>query len=266
MVEDTKMTDSSKEDADKTTTTTSKTEEETPPKEPPLPPLQAAARRLDKSLSPESVQHYSNPTKVVRRWLGTSSGAAGAATLQEVSEAAAVLLDPAGPCAAGRTLLVTPEAEAAAASSSSSTSMEVEGEENKEEKGAPSPGYLSLSSAREVEAWLLSLSVRLLWKEQHYSDAYDRVQRSIHIVLDQHLAENGTTKSSLFPLLARLYRYRALVAEASGLKDHHPEITASLRKDMSLAHNLACLRRDVDSQATLLNLMLHDLLEHAQSK
>jgi hypothetical protein len=259
MVKDTKMKDS-KEETPKKEDEEKKADEDDQPKAPPIPPLQAAGRRLEKSLT--DVQHYSNPTKVVRRWLGTSSGAAGAATLEDVSLAAAVLLDPEGPSAAGRTLLVSPEAAAAAAAVSSPSSMDVEGEEKPKEQ--ENEGYLSTASSREVEAWLLSLSVRLLWKDQKYADALDQVQRSIHIVLDQHLADSSSSKnkSSLYPLLARLYRYRALVAE--GLKN--PEVTASLRKDMSLAHNMACLRRDVDSQATLLNLMLHDLLEHSQSK
>ena len=59
-----------------------------------------------------------------------------------------------------------------------------------------------------------------------------------------------------------MYRYRSLVAEA--LKD--AEIDASLRQDMVKAHNTACLRRDVDCQATLLNLMLRDLLNNSQSR
>jgi hypothetical protein len=62
--------------------------------------------------------------------------------------------------------------------------------------------------------------------------------------------------------LARMYRYRSLVAEA--INDQ--ETTASLRQDMVKAHNLASLRRDVDCQATLLNLLLRDLLLHSQSK
>jgi hypothetical protein len=33
---------------------------------------------------------------------------------------------------------------------------------------------------------------------------------------------------------------------------------------MVRAHGMACLRRDVDTQATLLNLMLHDLLHASQ--
>ena len=54
----------------------------------------------------------------------------------------------------------------------------------------------------------------------------------------------------------------ALVAEEIA----NPELDANLRQDMVKAHNMACLRRDVDSQATLLNLMLHDLLKNSQSK
>jgi hypothetical protein len=60
--------------------------------------------------------------------------------------------------------------------------------------------------------------------------------------------------------LARMYRYRSLVAEA--INDQET-ITASLRQDMVKAHNLASLCRDVDCQATLLSLLLRDLLLHS---
>jgi hypothetical protein len=45
-----------------------------------------------------------------------------------------------------------------------------------------------------------------------------------------------------------------------------PTFTVTLRQEMAKAHNMACLRRDVDSQATLLNLMLRDLLLHSQGE
>ena len=96
MVEDTKMTDKAQEEP--------KEEEKKvdTPKAPPLPPLQAAARRLEKSLGAGAgtedkdrfLHAYINPTKVVRRWLGTSSGASGEATLEGISQAAEALLDP----------------------------------------------------------------------------------------------------------------------------------------------------------------------------
>eukprot|EP00957_Ditylum_brightwellii_P060166 4569861-Ditylum_brightwellii.AAC.1 len=77
----------------------------------PTPPLEAAARRLERLLggttaSPVSksdstviLSQHTNPSKIVKRWLGTSSGTAAKATLVDVSSAASVLLDPLGPCA-----------------------------------------------------------------------------------------------------------------------------------------------------------------------
>jgi hypothetical protein len=226
---------------------------------PPMSPLKAAARRLERSLGgglreKESALHtYANPTKVVRRWLGTASGVASDASFADIAAAANSLLDPAGICAAGRELLVA----------GNDATMQVD----KDEEESPN-SYLTDASAREVEGWLLTLSIRLLFKARKFAGALDLVEKSIKIVLG-HL-EVASTKlsslsrastSSLFPLLARMYRYRSLVAEEIG----DVATTIALRQDMSIAHNLACLRRDVDSQATLLNLMLRDLLSHSQS-
>ena len=253
MTEDAKMVDD---------TSPAKTEQEKKPAEDaetaPIPPLEAAARRLERLLGgglsdkDRHLHTYTNPAKVVRRWLGTASGAAGNATPDDISNAAAALLDPAGPCAVGRRLLIL----------DNDGIMEVDAASEK-------LGFLSMASSREVESWLISLSVRLLWKEKKYTDAFDLVQRGITILVG-HLevastkltSLSGVSVSSLFPPLARMYRYRSLVAEA--LKD--AEIDASLRQDMVKAHNTACLRRDVDCQATLLNLMLRDLLNNSQSR
>ncbi len=221
------------------------------------PPLEAAARRLERLLGgglseKDRLLHaYSNPTKVVRRWLGTSSGAAAQATSDDVVQAATRLLDPQGPCAAGRQLLVAQVAV-----------MDMEVENEKSGDTTKDIKYLSSSiSSREVESWLLSLQVRLLWKDKKYTEALDLAQKGITILL-QHLdsfttTRTGVSASSLFPLLARLYRYRSLVAESL-------RSIPGLRQDMVNAHNMACLRRDVDSQATLLNLMLRDLLNGSQ--
>jgi hypothetical protein len=59
-----------------------------------------------------------------------------------------------------------------------------------------------------------------------------------------------------------MYRLRSLAAESQG----DATIAANLRVDMAKAHNMATLRRDVDSQATLLNCMLRDLLRNKQGK
>lgn len=210
----------------------------------PQPPLESAARRLDRLLGGVDKDRlsYSNPAKVVRRWLGTSSGATGKATRGDISLAAASLLDPNGLSAGGRSLLMTDAMD----------------EDKTEEKK-----YLSSSAAREVEAWLLSNTVRLYWTEKKYQEAYDLCLKSITIVMahiDAATARLSSGLSSLFPLLARLYRYRSLLVESD------PTMKVDLRQDMVQAHGNACMRRDVDTQTTLLNLMLHDLLNASQGK
>jgi len=78
----------------------------------PLPPLEAASRRLERLLggglsdADRKVYTFSNPVKVVRRWLGTASGASGKATTEDIVKAAAVLLDPSSESAKGREILV----------------------------------------------------------------------------------------------------------------------------------------------------------------
>mmetsp|Transcript_30508 Transcript_30508/g.46209 ORF Transcript_30508/g.46209 Transcript_30508/m.46209 type:complete len:516 (-) Transcript_30508:1623-3170(-) len=214
------------------------------------PPLEAAARRLDRLLGGDrkTLHSYTNPAKVIRRWLGTASGAAGDATLDTIASAAATLLDPAGACAEGKALLT--------AGNTVSKPMDVEETES---------NYLSQTSEREVEIWLLSLVVRVYWKGKKLAEAFTLAQKTIEIV-SKHIDDASAnvanaskpTTSSLFPLLARMYRYRSLVCESK------PELVLNLHTDMIKAHGLASLRRDVDSQATLLNLMLHDLLNASQ--
>ena len=266
MVKDTKMED----------TSTSTKKEEDPKKEkedtaPVIPPLEAAGRRLERLLGGGSTNKdrqlytYGNPVKVTRRWLGTASGTAGEATSSGVVAAATSLLDPEQEDNRTRSLLLAIEVGNANTNAPETTSsMELEGEEQPKDAKVE---YLSSASRREVESWLLSLQVRILWKAKKYSQAMGLVEKGIAILLEQVTiaakkltSSAGGSVSSLFPLLARLYRYRSLIADS--MKD--PAVTAALRNVMAKAHNMACLRRDVDSQGTLLNLMLRDLLEHSQ--
>lgn len=222
---------------------------------PPTPPLEAAARRLERLLGggvadkDRLVHTYSNPAKIVKRWLGTSSGAAGNATMGDISAAASTLLDPSGRCAVGREFILKATGE----------SMDTEPSQE--------PKYLTSASDREIETWLLSLAVRLLWKDQKYAEGFALSQKGISLLMG-HLegarvvTGMGASISSLFPLLARIYRYRSLNADSLVTSD--PALAADLRQDMVRAHGMACLRRDVDTQATLLNLMLHDLLNASQ--
>ena len=284
MVKDTKMEDTSSSTMTKEDTKT--TEKKTDTTTPPAPPLEAAARRLERLLGggtsdkERQMYMYGNPVKVVRRWLGTASGAAGEATSSDIVSAASILLDPKPQSQQGddRTLMLlkaipvveeTPDASSSSTTTTTTTTtMEVEGEE--ETTKEKEDNFLSIASRREVESWLLSLQVRILWKEEKYADAMELVQKGIVILLEQVTVavKKVTSKSasgsvsSLFPLLARLYRYRSLIADS--MKD--PTVTVTLRQEMAKAHNMACLRRDVDSQATLLNLMLRDLLLHSQGE
>jgi hypothetical protein len=247
------MSEKDKEETKEETPATATTEEEEPPK-PELPPLEAAARRLERLLGGGVkdkailARTYSNPSKLVKRWLGTSSGASGKASLEDVSLAATKLLNPEGQCAAGRGLLISGVTE------SMDTSEETQ-----------DLGYLTTASEREIESWLISLTVRLLYKDGKSKEALELSQKGVSILMNhiqgaRVVTGMGTSVSSLFPLLARMYRYRSLVAES--LAD--PALTAALRQDMVTAHGMACLRRDVDTQSTLLNLMLHDLLNASQ--
>ena len=281
MVKDTKMEDTSSSTTTKEDTKT--TEKKTDTTTPPAPPLEAAARRLERLLGggtsdkERQMYMYGNPVKVVRRWLGTASGAAGEATSSDIVSAASILLDPTPQSQHGddRTLMllkaipvVEETPDVSSSSTTTTTTMEVEGEEEMTKE--KEDNFLSIASRREVESWLLSLQVRILWKEEKYADAMELVQKGIVILLEQVTVavKKVTSKSasgsvsSLFPLLARLYRYRSLIADSR--KD--PTVTVTLRQEMAKAHNMACLRRDVDSQATLLNLMLRDLLLHSQGE
>jgi hypothetical protein len=234
-----------------------KEEDEKVPVTLPLPPLVAAARRLERLLGGGDsdknrlLHSYTNPAKVVRRWLGTASGASAQATLESIASAANALLDSEGRSAAGKSLLVT----------------EGEGMDTTSD-GKVDDKYLTKASEREVESWLLSLMVRINWKEQKFSQAFELSQKSITILVN-HISAAGTNvttasgpgMASLFPLLARMYRYQSLVAESLS---ENPQVAATLRQEMIKAHGMASLRRDVDSQATLLNLMLRDLLHASQ--
>ncbi len=69
--------------------------------------------------------------------------------------------------------------------------------------------------------------------------------------------------SGLYPLLSRLYRFQSLVAEACAPGYH---LEQGRRGELVNAHRLAVIRKDVDTQATLLNIMLRDLLNANQGE
>mmetsp|Transcript_32877 Transcript_32877/g.50296 ORF Transcript_32877/g.50296 Transcript_32877/m.50296 type:complete len:464 (+) Transcript_32877:96-1487(+) len=196
------------------------------------PPVEAAGRRLEKLL--EGSNHGG---KTVKRWLSTSSGASKDATLPDLSSAATALLDP--EVFPGRKWL-----------------MDLSPPSDMDTTEGGDTNYLK-KAGREVESWLLSVAVRLLWREKRYDEAFKLAQSSIDLMTA--FLEETTSGLSVHPLLARMYRFESLVAESS------PSLnTESLRPKLVHAHRLACLRRDVDTQATLLNLLLRDLLNGSQ--
>lgn len=253
-----------------------------------LPPLEASARRLERLLgggvtqkssiaktaakslnsSKEESLIITNPGKIVRRWLGSSSGAAGAASLADIGACAEKILDPkkSGSELRGRSILIELAGYGDA--------MEMEEKKVEEKETAILNPFLQVAH-REVEAWLLSLAVRCLFNDKKYRESFQVAQQSIQYILS-HLEGSSSTVSTacgtqgssvlnspaLYPLLGRLYRLRSMAAEhALGSANASAEY---LRQDLVSAHRLACLRRDVDTQATTLNLMLRDLLASNQ--
>lgn len=237
--------------------------EENKAKEPEIPPLEAAALRLEKSMGSykasgkdaSSYSYYSNPAKVVRRWLSTSSGTASQATVQDVSSAAKRLLNP--ETTSHLQLLIV------AAKEDGGDAMDMEETTIETDKAQ----FLD-SAALQVQVWLMSIKVRLLWREKNFDEALELCQQGILLIM-QSLEQASSTVyksaslSSLFPLSARLWRWLSLVTE-SFPANVAAEKTALLRFDMAKAHNMALLRRDMDTAATLLNCMLRDLLLHSQ--
>ena len=196
---------------------------------------------------------HSNPSKIVKRWLATSSGTASEATLADVSFVAKTKLNPMATSATGRDLLMqlSPAPE----------EMETEGEAVEEIE----PKY-SLAASREVESYLLSLAIRLLWRNNESAKALELSIKAIQITtLHMEEASKNTygvgKANGLYPLLARLYRYQSLVTESCAPGFHLEQVQ---RGQLGNAHRMAVIRRDVDTQATLLNIMLKDLLNANQ--
>lgn len=222
---------------------------------PPTPPLETAGKRLERllggskaaetSASASMPSYYTNPQKVVRRWLTTSSGAAGSATLADIGSAAVKLLNPCPPVLSN---LKEPAAEEMDTSADEGTTPEV--------------SFLTVA-ARPFEAWLMSLASRCYFKAGDNDKAYAIAQEGIDKVMEQFEDSRivSSVVSAFYPLLARLIRWRSLILE------HMPaSATAALRPQLAQAYNMASLRRDADSQATLLNCMLRDLLHCSQSE
>lgn len=215
--------------------------------------LLAAARRLEKLLSEAAAAaYYTSPVKTVRRWLGTSASAAAAATREDIVTAATILLNATTSSSSDDThsirnlILMEGGASSKPVVESASSSP-------------TSPQYL-VASAREVESWLLSILVRLLWRKGDHAKAFHLVNSAIAILEEERQdISKSSSSSSLFPLLARLFRFRFLVQPQ--LQDHSE---SEHRLLIAKAYNRAVVRRDVDTQAVLLNGMIRELLLHSQ--
>lgn len=177
--------------------------------------------------------------------MGSASSVGKSATIEEIAICAREVLDPNGECATGRDLLV--------GLAQSMTDDDI----NKEEKS-----YL-VKSAREAEAYLLSLAVRHLWRDGS-AKASELADKAL-LIVDAHISEcEGLISPTsgvggLYPLRARLVRYRSLVLESSGGVE-------GVRDDLARRYRMAVLAKDGDGICTVLNLMLRDLLEGDQGE
>jgi len=231
------------------TTTEAKSEMSTPP---PLLPLDVGVRRLERLLlrdcaptlsvngdSPADSPHGGG-ARAVRRFLSHPAAAAARAHADAiganvVAECLARLLP--GRLGAG---LVR--------------EFSGDGSDDMELDATTSGRPISPIAAQEAEAYLLGLAVHALWRSGDYTAALALSGTALrHVSLA--LGTDVRAGHALSPLLGRLYRYRSLAA--TGLAS-----SEKLRSEHAVAHRMACLRNDVDCQATLLNLMLQDLLMH----
>jgi len=228
--------------------------------------------------------------KILKKWLGASSGTAGKATLVQIASCAERTLDPDGKCATGRELLMglATENERSAVwkefiqnqlrkyEFKKYETTKVNQEDNEDSKPEAmdeekieeptSPLYV-VKAAREVESWLVTLVIRIQWRAKKHQAAYEWTEKGLNI-LDAHLSECSSSYGDfgvggLHPLLARLLRYRSLTLESLP-PTTRSALVATHRSGLAGRHTMAVLRRDADVSATVLNIMLRDLLEGDQ--
>eukprot|EP00984_Skeletonema_dohrnii_P009568 scaffold3660_cov129-Skeletonema_dohrnii-CCMP3373.AAC.2 len=278
------MAGNKKEEAPPTTITTTNDDKSKDIKKdvtPQLPPVEAAARRLERLYGGGSTTSKAatalpiNTTKIMKKWLGASSGTAGNATMASVAACAEKTLDPSGVCVTGREILMGLCSEedrlaVAVKKADDVTDKEEEGGDAMMEEDAAAssttPEYLSLT-CREVESWLMTLAVRIYWRAGKYTEAYDLITKGLQL-LDAHLVDSGNTTTTsaggLYPLLARMLRYRSLIMESlltsSNDDDTYAKLCSDTRIELASRHTHAVLRRDADVSATILNLHLRELL------
>lgn len=238
-----------------------------------IPPPQSTSTATDNSApsSTLAIQH----TKILKKWFGSSSGTAGQASLSTIASCAERTLDPRGKCATGRELLLGLVSEEERAAVTTTFLLHNEGDTmtaSKEDaiifdhENAAASHYLS-KSAREVESWLISLTIRVLWRSSNINAAYDWTIKGLSI-LDAHLSDverestnntGGGGMGGLYPLLARLLRYRSLVLDTLP-PSQRSALVASHRPELANRYTTSVLRQDVDVSATVINITLRDLL------
>mmetsp|Transcript_13878 Transcript_13878/g.29743 ORF Transcript_13878/g.29743 Transcript_13878/m.29743 type:complete len:591 (+) Transcript_13878:51-1823(+) len=305
-----------KDDAPPKSITTKANESKTTSSAPKHPPVEAAAHRLERlfggsssSTSSSSTNASPNtaassqattttpliqPAKILKKWLGSSSGTAGKATLAQIASCAERTLDPAGKCATGRELLMglatEEERNNVWKELLEKQSLDSDGDKKKEDveknkaddekdkeameedevkdEATPPPITYLVKSAREVESWLVTLAIRIQWRAKNHQVAYEWTGKGLNI-MDAHLGECSSATAGdggvggLYPLLARLLRYRSLALESLPVAARSA-LVASHRPELAGRHTTAVLRRDADVSAVVLNIMLRDLLEGDQ--
>eukprot|EP00616_Rhizochromulina_sp_CCMP1243_P000824 CAMPEP_0118973094 /NCGR_PEP_ID=MMETSP1173-20130426/9194_1 /TAXON_ID=1034831 /ORGANISM="Rhizochromulina marina cf, Strain CCMP1243" /LENGTH=520 /DNA_ID=CAMNT_0006922701 /DNA_START=18 /DNA_END=1580 /DNA_ORIENTATION=- len=123
------------------------------------------------------------------------------------------------------------------------------GEEKKMEEDEAPPAKRT-SIIPEVEVYLSLLVVTTLLRHNLVDEARTAAEALFLYV--------GTlNRRSLDPLRAKVYFYLSLAHEQKGS-------LAAIRPHLMAAHRTACLQHDEMGQATLLNLLLRDLLHHNQ--
>ncbi|KAG0140952.1 hypothetical protein CROQUDRAFT_664504 [Cronartium quercuum f. sp. fusiforme G11] len=121
-----------------------------------------------------------------------------------------------------------------------------------------SPPFPDPSAQPEHEIYL-SLLVLLLLLSRGSNNNLTAFELSDGLVTDYLPHHN---RRSLDPLAAKIWFYYSRMAELLELSGEKPRVWSSLRSKLMSAHRTARLRRDEDSEATLLNLIIRNLLGH----
>ncbi|KAI9613454.1 hypothetical protein H4Q26_010058 [Puccinia striiformis f. sp. tritici PST-130] len=139
-----------------------------------------------------------------------------------------------------------------AANAKSSTTVNGAGKPTKDSPPLPDP-----SSQAEHETYLsLLVIILLISRGAPNRSGFELSHRLVTDFLPHH------NRRSLDPLAAKIWFYHSRFAELLQQDGSHPGLWANLRSSLMSAHRTARLRRDEDSEATLLNLIVRNLLAH----